>query len=573
MKTSFSLHYTMKNSISLLLLGTLLLTASCKKDFLQRDPGVPISEEDVFKDPVLAARFADNSYNFLLDDYGRLEATHKGTTGQFTDEAIFSGGNGAVTPMNQGNFDNPNASDVAGVYTRMYQGIRNVNVMISKIDSVPWTDVQSPGLIKAQMHFLRGFFYFELVKRYGGVILLDKAIPLSENKNTDLPRSTFEETVTFILDDLRIAEGLFATDSLANVYTPRGDWNAAGHYGRPTVGAVKALRSRLLLLVASPLHNPNGDPAKWKNAANAAKEIMDMGKYSLHTPYATLLTQATSPEYIMIKVRPNRNSTGGMLGDFVIPPSWGGGQGQLNPTQNHVDLYETSKGKFITDPTSGYNPQDPYKDRDPRLTNNVLYNDVTWQNRKMEMWTVPNSAATGLDYKPTSVTYTRTRYYCRKLWPPVYRPGSTNTSLLNFVFFRYGETLLNYAEALNEAEGPTSQVYEAIRLIRVRAGMQALPANLSKDQMRERIHNERAVELAFEEHRWWDLLRWKKGQSVVAQPVYAMNVFKVGNTFIYNPELLPASYQRVFTDRMYLYPIPRLEIQRSTGILEQNPGW
>ena len=561
-----------------LLIGFLLLDVSCDKDFLQRDPGVAITETNVFTDPVLATRFADNTYNFLLDEYGRLSSlqSHKGTTGQFSDEAIFgetSLGHGILT-MNQGKFLDDFSTDVRVTYTRMYQGIRNANVMLANVDNVKWTAAENGPLIKAQQLFLRAFFYFELVKRYGGVILLDK--PLAQTDNFDLPRNTYDETVAFILKDLAAAEAILINESWGTFYNPSTDWNA-GNGGRATIGSVRALRSRLLLMDASPLNNPTGDAARWQRAADAAKAIITSGRYSLHPTYATLLNQPTSPEYIQIKVRAPRSGNGGVLGDFIIPPSFGGAQNQLSPTQNHVDLYEMNNGKPITDPTSGYRPQDPYIGRDPRFYANIIYNDQTWQGRKVAVWV--NNATTpasfGADFQPASTTSTRTRYYIKKLWPESVRGGTGGASaILNYIFFRYGEVLLNHAEALNEAQGPVADVYSSINQIRKRAGMPDLPSGLTKAQMRDRIHNERAVELAFEEHRWWDILRWKKGMEIIPKTITGIDVERLtATTFRYTVIPMPAVYQRVFQDHMHRYPIPRNEIFKSNGILKQNPGW
>lgn len=568
----------MNNFKYILFFILIVATASCKKDFLQRDPGVAITEEQVFADPLLAYRFADNTYNYLLDDFGRLSTTqaYKGMTGQFSDEAVMAEPNTAhgILTMNQGKYLDDLSTDVGRVYTRMYQGIRNANIMLSHVETVPDAPaIFNAKLVKAQQLFLRAFLYFELVKRFGGVILLDK--PLSQNDELDLPRNTYEETVAFILKDLQEAEAILSTETWQSIYTPDNGWNAQNN-NRASLGAVKALRARLLLLDASPLHNNQGDAAKWKKAADAAKAIIDMNKFSLHSSYATLLNQATSPEYIMIKVRSPRSGSGGFLGDNIIPPSFGGTQGQVNPTQNHVDLYEMSNGLPITAPGSGYNPQDPYKNRDPRFNANIIYNDGTWQSRKVEMWYVKNadnSVTYGRDYQPGANSYTRTRYYVKKLWPESVRGGQSTTAILNFIFFRYGEVLLNYAEALNESNGPEAEVYTAINQIRTRAGMPALPAGLTKEQMRQRIHNERAVELAFEEFRWWDLLRWKEAKEVITKTMNGIDVEKKGTAFIYTVTPLPAIYQRVFENNMYLYPIPRSEIFKSNGKLTQNPGW
>jgi hypothetical protein len=241
--------------------------------------------------------------------------------------------------------------------------------------------------------------------------------------------------------------------------------------------------------------------------------------------------------------------------------------GHFNPTQNHVNLYEMSNGLPITDPLSGYDPLSPYANRDPRFYANILYNDAPWQSRRMQMWNG------GADFLAGSAAYTVTGYYCKKMWPEVFKTPGTQTAIINFIFFRYGEILLNYAEAQNEAVGPDASVYNAINQIRKRAGMPDLPAGLTKDQMRDRIRNERAVELAFEDHRLYDIQRWKKGVEIIARPVYGMNVVKnTDGKFTYTPGILPELNQRVFEDYMHLYPIPKTEIQKSKNMV-QNPGW
>lgn len=281
----------------------------------------------------------------------------------------------------------------------------------------------------------------------------------------------------------------------------------------------------------------------------------------------------------MIKVRGPRSIDGMML-DFAMSPGSGGAQGQLNPTQNHVDLYEMkATGKPITDPTSGYNPATPYVGRDPRFYSNILYNDVAWQGRKIGVWSqvqADGSVTYGDDYREGNVTYTATRYYSRKMWPEVYRRNVSGTSLLNYVFFRWAEVLLNYAEARNEAAGPDATVYNVINAVRARASvaMPALPAGLTKEEMRARIRNERAVELAFEDHRWYDIMRWEAGAELVAQKMYGMNVVKNANgTFTYTRIELPANMQKVHRPYMHRYPIPRSEVWKSNGILIQNEGW
>lgn len=542
---------------------------ACQKDFLERTPGVALSEDALFADPVLAAQFADKAYTFLIDDYVRFD-THRGASSQASDEAVSGTANSSIRYLNQGLFHDhsdrvASLNDIRDVWARAYSGIRQANVMIAKMPIVPWTGVQDKVRIEGEMHFIRAFLYFELIKRFGGVPLITRAYEV--NEDLDLPRNTYQECVNLILADLAAAETLPLEYDNAN-------------YGRATLGAARALKARVLLYAASKLNNEANDKTKWEAAAKAAKDVMDMNLYSLQPTYSDILNVASSPEYIMMKIRGPRANSENKIVDFSQSPGSGSISGSMNPTQNHVDLYEMKNGKAIGDQNSGYNLQAPYANRDPRLGFNVLYNDQPWQGRRLQMWDG------GRDYLSTNTIYTATRYYCRKYWPEPYIRNVTGTALLNFIYFRYAEILLNYAEAQNEAVGPDASVYDAINLIRSRGkdvasvpvaervDMPPLPTGLTQDQMRERIRNERAVELAFEDHRWYDIMRWKAGPEIVAKPVYGMNVVRNTNgSFTYNRVLLPNTYQKVFLDHMHRYPIPRTEINKSNNILLQNPGW
>ncbi|MFD1630010.1 RagB/SusD family nutrient uptake outer membrane protein [Pseudopedobacter beijingensis] len=546
--------------------------ASCKKDFLDRTPGADLSEEKIFSDPNLAMNYADNAYNHLIDEYARFNA-HRGTTSQASDEAVSGNTDVSVRTLNQGLFHDhyerggASLNDIGDVWERAYAGIRITNVMLARINDVPWTN-QPVDRIKGEMYFIRAFLYFELIKRFGGVPIADK--PATIFDDVDIPRNTYQECVDFILADLAQADNLLPVS------------HNASNYGRATKGAARSLRSRMLLYAASTLNNPEHDLAKWKLAVDAADSVIKMPEnpYSLQGTYADILNVSQSPEYIMIKIRPPRVIDGFLL-DFVMSPGSGGAQGSMNPTQNHVDMYEMqATGLPITDPASGYDPQNPYEGRDPRLKANILYNDADWQGRKMGMWsqTATNGTVTyGADFRPNNIIYSATRYYCRKMWPEVYVRNTTQRALLNYVFFRYAEILLNYAEASNEYHNSPqadSRIRDYINEIRGRANMPDIPSNLTKEQMGEVIRHERAVELAFEDHRWYDLIRWKQAKEILTQPMKGMDVVKkLDGSFTYNVVTLPIIYQKKFEDHMYLYPIPRNEVFKSQGILIQNPEW
>ncbi|WP_295771700.1 RagB/SusD family nutrient uptake outer membrane protein [uncultured Mucilaginibacter sp.] len=545
----------------------ILSSTACKKDFLQRDIGIQTDIQKVFQDPILASRYADNSYTFSINDYGRLSG-YKGMTSQFSDESIANNAQTEVAVINRGLFLDAGASDVNNIYTQMYRGIRNVNVTLANMDKTPWTPDLNANYIKGEQLYLRAYFYSELIKRYGGVVLLTQPQDFTEAAD-DKPRASFDETLNQILADL--------DQSITLLPQTNADWpNPAAQANRATGAAAMALKARVLLFAASPLNNPTNDVSKWRKAADAALAIINLNKFGLETSYANVLQLSSSREYIRIWPRGGRSYIGTYISDFLVPISYGGAQSNLSPTQNHVDLYEMNNGKPITDPTSGYNAQAPYTNRDPRFYVNILYNGATWQGRAVQTWQTEPNASGAITYGTdisAAISITKTSYYLKRLWPETSRSGSTASALLNFVYYRYAEVLINYAEALNEAEGPTQAVYDAVDAIRQRAGMPKLPTGLNQEQMRARIRNERAVEFAFEDMRWWDILRWKKGPELVAQPMKGMKVIRnANNTYTYNVVELP-TFRKVFEDYMHLYPIPRNEMNKSSGALKQNPGW
>ncbi|PWS29192.1 RagB/SusD family nutrient uptake outer membrane protein [Pedobacter yonginense] len=561
-----------KYTIHITILLLTLFSVSCKKDYLERTPGVALDEDQIFSDPAQAARFADNAYNYVITKYVRFN-DHRGCTAQASDEAVSGNSEGSVTSLNRGLYHDhstgPSLNDIYGVWRLMYAGIAIENKMLARLAEVPaappaTVPIFDPVRVEGEMRFLRALSYFELTKRFGGVPLVTQAFDVNDDVN--FPRNSFDEVTKFIVSELDVAVTKLGNDA---------DYTAS-MYGRPTKGAAQALKARVLLYAASPLNNPTGDKSKWKAAADAAQVLMD-GRYLLQPTYGDLLNLPNSPEYIMIRIKGPTPLAGEMMQDFSMSPGSGGAQGQMNPTQNHVDMYEMANGKAITDPTSGYDPQKPYANREPRFYNNIIYNDLDWQGRKIQMWSTPAGA---LDYN-TTITYTATRYYCKKYWPEVYRTVGGSTTLLNYIYFRYGEVLLNYAEAQNEAVGPDASVYAQLIAIRKRAGIAAgtdnlygLKANMTADEMRVAIRHERAIELAFEDHRWYDIMRWKIGASTIAVPMRGMDVVRQTNgTFVYTPFVLSPTFQKTWTEKQNLYPIPRAEIYKSKGILTQNPGW
>jgi len=410
--------------------------------------------------------------------------------------------------------------------------------------------------LKGEAFFLRGLFHFELVKRYGGVPLATRVFDRSEDLN--LPRNTFQECVDQIVKDCDSAIALLPSWTQS--------WSTAQR-GRATKMAALALKGRMLLYAASPLFNTTNDVANWQLAANAAKALIDSNRHSLYNPYQNIFNFGAAQynnESIFATQALNRN-------DIEInnaPISYDGAKGRTNPTQELVDAFEMTNGKPITDPTSGYNPSNPYNGRDPRLALTINHNTRVFKNRQVETFV---GGADGLE---KNVNATKTGYYLRKFLSEAatWNQASNTNARRPWIVFRYAEILLNYAEALNEVSGPVADVYKYVNMVRQRSGinMPALPAGLSKDAMRLRIQNERRVELCFEGHRFFDVRRWKLGSQFLNGPVTGMRITKNANgTYNYSRFTVE---NRVFNEKNYLYPFSQNDINRQPA-LEQNQGY
>jgi len=342
-------------------------------------------------------------------------------------------------------------------------------------------------------------------------------------------------------------------------------------------------------LAASPLFNPSATPSlsytgypsfnaeRWKSAADAAKAVMDLGIFDLEASPYTLLQQRANKEHIFFKTSDSRidNVYAYYMSPVGFSPGSRKSEGRVSPTQEFVDAFPMKNGKAITDPTSGYDPANPYANRDPRLERTVFYNNAKWLQRPIETFE-------GGKDKPNNTTVapvqTQTGYYAKKFCANDSNSTGYSTTIYRdngfvpaWCIIRYADIILMYAEAKNEYSGPDATVYSAVEKIRQRAGLSpyALTAGLSQDQMRTIIRNERRVELAFEEQRFWDIRRWKIARAVYGTMLHGVTITKAGNTFTYASKDLVQPY---FTDAMYLFPIGLKETQVNPGI-SQNPGY
>lgn len=532
--------------------------ASCKKldSYLDKAESGGITEEQLFNDYVQAQGLLSNTYATAIGA-GDWMPSYGFTYAAATDEAKcpYNFATGPIT-LNNGSLT-PTTNPV-DVWNNMYQSIRKTNRFLQRIDQVPAAaeeQIKGKPRMKGEAYFLRAWCYAELYKRYGTVPIVKRVLTLSDNLN--IPRSSQEEMIDFIVSDC---------DSAALLLPVRYE---ANNLGRATKGAAMTLKSRILLYAASALHNPTNEQNKWKKAADAAQDVMSLNSYSLDNNYKTLFHTRTSTEIIF---QSTINQVWQVVANDWVrhtqPPSQGGGWGNLQPLQNLVDDYEMTDGSKF-DWNNPVHAANPYSNRDPRFHQTVIYNDRTWAGSVIKSF-VGSGTVDALNYNTAA---TQTGYYAAKLLDEnstlisSYRPGSHF-----WVFMRYAEVLLNYAEARNEElTQPDQSIYDAVNAIRSRQNVQmpALPAGLNKDQMRERIRHERRIELAFETHRFWDVRRWRIGEQVF-KTAWGMRITRNTNaTYKYERFI---TENRIYRPAFDLFPIPQTEIERNKA-LAQNPGY
>lgn len=545
--------------LSVLTGATAWLTA-CDDAFLDTKPTDIISDQAIFADSALADAYVVGRYvGVQLSTEGDKPGFGRGFEDAWmssvTDESICNFDNDTYF-VQQGNAAPDRTGWISNTWTRSYRSIRECNYGLANLDKVPMSESGKKRL-KAELRFIRAYRYHDLIRNFGGIpVIGDKVYTLEDRDYTELyQRKSIEESLTYAITELDAAAAGLAGST---VIPGRGSENAA-----------LALKARLLLYAASPLYNNDqSDAAKWQKAADAAKVVMDKNAFSLYNDYRRLFFTNNTSEDIFIRLYSPTNEHTNL--ELVNGPNGYGGWAGNTPLQNLVDDYEMMDGTKITDPKSGYNPKEPYKNRDPRLTMTVLYNGAAYRERKVETF-VPG----GQDSKDGNENWntTKTGYYVYKFindQSPIRNANQTATQPWKYI--RYGEILLNYAEAHNEAAGPDATVYSAINQLRKRAGMPDLPAGLTQAAMRERIRNERRVELAFEEHRFFDVRRWKIANVTENVPAYGVRPEKKTDGSIEYVKII-ALEGRKFQDKNYWQPIPQSEIQASGGALKQNAGY
>jgi len=597
--------------INLLLICIVLLFASCAQDQSKLlDPATSvITDKDVFASAQYADRFLTDCYGWILPVYattgnngtrwrgtdGMLEiTTDNGSSNLNTNSGFGTFNTGAWTAASTGMFW---GSD----WTQGFQAIRALNLYLKNIDNVPVDpeynfDESVRANRKAEAKFLLAWFYAELNKEFGGLPIVKDVFAVADNMK--VPRSTFDETVAYITT--------LCDEAAAVLPISYPD----DQLGRVTKGAALALKARTLLYAASPLWNNSAKPLdspyrgkydanKWKLAAQACKAVIDMGIYDLHPDLSNLFTTVTNKEIIFAHMmRPQCYMTMISVPYKLNKTGVGGKSGCNQVSYNMVKQYEILKNGVaysIDDPASGYDPNDPFKNRDPRFYRDCMFNGSKFMGQTVSVGVAEAGAPKTPIHNCSEISPYYTYVYAVKFADLTYQisvdgrnPVNTPVNFANYPYIRYAEILLDYAEAMNEAYGPEVDglgigmtALQAVNKVRTRAAyvpgkqeylgyagsMPEIPSGLSKDAMRTKIHHERRVELTYEEHRFWDCRRWKEApdEDILAQ----IPTYKADGTVQYPIQVID---HRPFDSKMYRMPIPESETFADPE-LKQNPGW
>lgn len=545
---------------------TILITSATLTgcNFLDFDESQGMTKEEAYAYFDNVTRMVSGVYRSVPSDYGKINDALRESA---TDNAVYTWNNNSVWNVYSNAWSSINLVDDR--WGELYQVIYDANSLLENyseenLKRYEWDKDYKDNIKKVRAYMkevevLRAFYHFELAKRYGNVPLLTRTYALTEINHVE--KTSFTDVIEYVNGEIeRLVPDLKISQS-----------ELFGETGHVTKGIALAIRSRALLYAASPLFAGEGDTsAKWEAAAKAAYDVIKLGCYSLESIKDDPLYKkeggnlVLNSKQLIWEVRGTDNDT---FEARNLPIGLEGAKGGNTPTQNLVDEFDFLDGT----PFDWNNPlhvakmyydKDGNPTRDPRLYCNVICDGMSYMNKVIEPL---EGGKNGLPIEGATMT----GYYLKKLMnetvsldpvKPVKKPHHYPT-------YRYAEILLNYAEALNEWQGPAYKYNEksaldALNEVRKAAGMPAYSVT-NKDEFRKLVRKERRIELAFEDHRFWDIRRWKEGN--VVEKIYGVK--KQNNT--YRKELVQ---NRVWDDKMYLYPIPQKETFVNDN-LTQNPGW
>lgn len=482
------------------------------------------------------AEYATNSIYHELEDYWDIL-----NLDCFTDIGHYNFNAADHTRVERGAADAQN-SVFSGYWSKYYRGIRLCNDYLENVVNVNVVDQDKVNGHTGEVKTLRAYFYLRLVFFYGDVPLIKQTISIEEGKQ--VKRTPANEVWDFIEKELIEAAELLPVSQAQK--------------GRITKGTANAINARAMLY-----------KGEYKKAAEMAKKVIDSNQYDLYPSYKKLFSYEAenSKEVIFDRQYIKDQYSNDVINRFG-PFSLGTAGAHLVPTRTLIDAYQMTNGKAITDAQSGYDPYNPYKNRDPRLSysvfvpGDILPNGSIYDSR-------PNSNtpdAYGGSYKASTTGYNPSKYINEE---DARTPSNCG---INLIYLRYAEVLLTYAEAKVELNEIDETVLNAINKIRTRddVNMPPIQSGLSQDKMREIIRHERLVELALEGLRYFDIIRWRIAEDVCNTPLLCLAyVNEDGKLITLQDDLNPKRFEK---EKHYLWPIPFNERLFNKN-LTQNPKW
>lgn len=586
----------MKNNAIIIIIACLgiLFTSGCDEfevgdSFLEKPPSVDVTKDTIFSSLEYANRMLTAAYRSL--PYNILYFSQSGSRGAGIGWDYLDALGDICQSQRKcyryysGQYNAATEEGAYGKYSfirdESWDGIRKANIFIENIDRVPDADANTIKKLKAEARMIIAVHYCDMYRHFGGVPWLNHAI--GPNEDLTFPRLT----------------SLAMMDSIVSVIDkaiPDLPWEIADlvtEDGRFTQAAAMGLKVRLLLFGASPLFNSDTpylegeassmnlvwhggyDKNLWKKTADAAKEFID--KVESQGGYALVNTGNPREDFfkgyfergngeILISTRQYYKTDDAELYRPMYITTVG--HGTICATQEYIDMFQMENGLYIDDPLSGYDPNDPNINRDPRLYETQVVNGDIYRGRLAELW------VGGRDRLALNRRDAWTGYRPRKFVGDWDR-ATTVGAIAQFPYLRLPEIYLSYAEALNEFNSrPNNEAYTYVNKVRNRVGMPNLPSGLNQIQFREELIKERAREF-FNENgtHFFDLIRWKR-ESDFTKKLHGMNTWKQPDgSFTYEPFELPGrAWQANWSPKWYLSAFPPSEVQKGYG-LTQNPGW
>lgn len=535
----------MKRLSTYLLAGVALLSASCS-GFLDTAPKGDLAPTNTWKTERDAENFVVGCYNGLLDANAILYLDCGSDIGynNFPWEGWRPWGDGSLSSGNTG----------ASFYS--YSIIRRCNTVLENIDKVEFSSPEKKADLIAQTKAIRAYRYFLMNWWYGGVPIVAN---YSSAEEAQVPRSSEAEVRQQIAQDLEEAiEGLNEAPSAR---------------GRIAKGAALAIQMREALYYG-----------EWDKAKQAAQNIINLNQYELEPDYENLfrLSGVDSKEVILADQRVESIFGLGTIGQMYNNED--GGWSSIVPTQNLVDMYEMDNGLLKEEAGSGYDAAHPFANRDPRMDMTILYPGQEWRGKTLNTLDELIDGKKNANYPMYTDNASKTALTWAKYLDPFDQYGNMWNTAACVIVFRYAEVLLSWAEAENELNGPSAQVYAYLDQIRERVGMPAVDRAkyATKETLRELIHRERCVELAGEGLRRADLVRWKDASGkMLAETLMNGPLNRIVGT-VSNAEADPTKRATVTGTtqiEMRKFEPKHRYLPLGTGLfdsnpkLEQNPGY